>query len=561
MILRLVCTVFLCIAFTLEAQEKKEGTQKDVDVGTAKSGTSDTPLPKIELPEFVITGNEHINLNLSSKAEEDEDRLFVPEKPTPGLRIYEVEGVVAPKQVKQFSKTPSAFNGKLFGAFGFYRTPQCDGWFGQYDQKNSFIVNGNYFATEGHVNDAGVWRGGFGAKGRYVMPESSRILPYMQLSGDVQYGREAYRAFASTVAPTRVRDLSAVDIAFGAGSRYALPYKSLSGFDYTGKVGWNYFGAKDSLKYSETDFFLNGVATTRFFQFALRGQIEYRTTAYTSNLPGIQSGQWFVVKGEGQTLVLPSLRLSMALQQFFYRGNIGVTHGRLYPHIELKYFMTESASMYAGFVPVVERTTLSSLVKQNRYIDFSAPLLQSDIPVQVVAGMEFSPSEKVTASAKYSYRYVNNFPTFLDTSGAKVWEVSYLSGVRASKVDVSVLFRLNAKQNITTYAGLQNVQQKDSSGRMPHIPKFSVGSIYHHFFDSGLHLEAVAEYVASRYTNFANTHSNAGYLYTSVKGDIELLDRFRGYAEIQNLLNRQYYIWNGYQERTIYVMVGVSYYW
>lgn len=561
MIKRLAFLALLCFAFALHAQEKKEGTQKDIDVATPKSETSAAPLPKIELPEFVITGNEHIHLNLSSKVEEDEERLFVPEKPTPGARVYEVEGVVAQKQVKQFSKTPSALNGKLFGAFGFYRTPQFDGWFGQYDQKNSFIVNGNYFSTEGHINDAGVWRGGFGAKGRYVMPESSRILPYMQLSGDVQYGREAYRAFASTVAPTRVRDLSAVDIAFGAGSRYALPYKSLSGFDYTGKVGWNYFSAKDSLLHSETDFFLHGVATTRFLQFALRGQVEYRTTSYTSNLPGIQSGQWFVLKGEGQTLILPSLQLSIVLQQFFYRGNIGVAHGRFYPQVEFKYFMTESASMYAGFVPVVERTPLSLLVKQNRYIDFSAPLLQSDIPVQVIAGMEFSPSEQVTASAKYSYRYVNNFPTFLDTGDAKVWEVSYLSGVRASKVDMSVLFRPNAKQNITTYARLQNVQQKDSSGRMPYIPKFSIGSMYHHFFDSGLHLEVVAEYVASRFTNFANTHANAGYLYTSVKGDIALMGRFRGYVEIQNLLNQQYYIWNGYQERTIYGMIGVSYYW
>jgi hypothetical protein len=127
------------------------------------------------------------------------------------------------------------------------------------------------------VDDAGWWRGGGGAKARYVMPDSSSFLPYMQLSGDVRYGRESYRAYAST-APGRSRDLSGFDLSLGAGSRYALPYKTLSGFDYTGRFGWSRFAANDSGSSSETDVFLNGVATTRFFDVALRGEIEYRTT-------------------------------------------------------------------------------------------------------------------------------------------------------------------------------------------------------------------------------------------------------------------------------------------
>jgi hypothetical protein len=223
--------------------------------------------------------------------------------------------------------------------------------------------------------------------------------------------------------------------------------------------------------------------------------------------------------------------------------------------------MTESASMYAGYAPTVERNTLSSLIKQNRYMVFNARILPSDINLDLHAGLDFSPSDEITANAKYSYKRINNYPTFLDTGGAKVWEVTYLSGVLLSKVDLSVLYRFNAKQNVTAYLSMQNLKQRDSSGVMPYVPKFSVGSVYHHFFDFGLHLEALAEFVSSRYTNFFNTHSNAGYLFTTVKGDIELMDQFRGYAEIHNVLNQQYFIWNGYRERTIYLMFGVSYHW
>lgn len=556
-----VVLVLCLVMLDVSAQEKKEAAQKEIDVKEeAKPQKPDAPLPKIDLPEFVITGNEKIDLTISSKAVDDEDRLFVPDKPTPGFRSLDIDGAVAQKQVKQFSKPPSALNGKVFAALGFYLTPQFDAWFGEYDEKNSFMMNGYYSSSEGHVNNAGWWRGGGGAKARYVLPDSSSFLPYMQLSGDVRYGRESYRAYASN-APSRVRDLSGFDLSLGAGSRYALPYKTLSGFDYTGRFGWSHFAANDSGASSETDFFLNGVATTRFLDVALRGQIEYRTTGYTFNLPGVQSGQWFVLQGEGQTLLFPSLLSTVTLQQYFYRGNFGTTSGRFYPQIELKYFMTESALMYAGYAPAVERNTLSSLIKQNRYMDFDARLLPSDVQLDLHAGLEFSPSDQITATAKYTYKRINNYPTFLDTGGAKVWEVTYLSGVLSNKIDVSVLFAFNERQNITAYVSTLNVKQRDSSGTMPHVPRFSIGSVYHHFFDFGLHIEALAEYVSSRYTNSANTHSNAGYLFTTVKGDIELMERLRGYAEIQNLLNQQYFIWSGYRERTIYLMFGISYHW
>ena len=164
-------------------------------------------------------------------------------------------------------------------------------------------------------------------------------------------------------------------------------------------------------------------------------------------------------------------------------------------------------------------------------------------------------------TVKLSYKLINNYPTFYDKDSAKVWEVLYLSGVRSTKLDVSTVFRLNQKQNVTAYGFLQTVKQKDSSGVLPYVPKFTIGTVYHHFFDFGLHAEAFVEYNSSRFTNFVNTHSNAGYLFTGVKADIELFKQFRGFAELNNLVNQQYYVWNGYQERTIFLLLGVSYNW
>ncbi len=555
--------LFVSVSISLSQEtDKKEATKKDVDIQNVQSPKTDAPLPKIDLPEFVITGSEKIDLQIESKSVDDEDRIFSPAKPTPGERPMNVGEALSPKQIKSFSKTPGSLNGKVFAGFGFYQTPQFDGWFGQYDATSSFVMNGYYSESQGYLKDVndGFWRGGFGGRGTYTLPESSALLPYAQLSAETKYGRDSYRSYASR-SPDRVRDLSGIEVTGGIGSRYSLPYKTLSGFDYSGKLGWNYFSAKDFDKSSESEFFLSGSATTRFLAMSLRGQVEYRAINYTMDIPGVQIGHWFVLRADGTQLVIPALQLTFALQQFIYRGNIGAASGRFYPQIELKYSFTENAILYYGIAPTVERNTLSSIIKQNKYINFNAQIVPSDTRLNLYAGMEYSPVEYITTTVKLSYKHINNYPTFYDKDSAKVWEVLYLAGVRSTKFDVSTLFRLNQKQNVTAYISMQTVKQKDSLRVVPYIPKFTIGTVYHHFFDFGLHVEAFAEYNSLRFTNFANTHLNNGYIFTGVKADIELFEQFRGFAELNNIVNQQYYVWNGYQERTIFLLLGVSYNW
>lgn len=556
------CAAVLLTVAVLTAQEpeKKEAAKKDVDLQNVQTPASGAPLPKIDLPEFVITGTEKIDLNIESKSEEDQDRIFTPSVPTPGERPMNVGEAVTPKQVKSFTKLPGAMNGKIFAGFGFYGTPQFDGWFGQYDPVSAFVANGYYSESNGHLPDAGFWKGGFGLRGSYTMPESSALIPQAQVSGDMKYDREAYRAYGS-VSPYRVRDLSGIEFSAGLGSRYALPYKSMSGVDYSARSGWGYFSAGDSGKTSESNFFVTGTATTRVLETAFRATAEYRVSSYTMNLPGLQSGQWFVIRADGRQMVLPALQVSYALQQFFYRGNIGAGAGRFYPTVDVRYAFTDQASIYAGFAPTVERNTLSSLFKQNRYIRNTAAIVPTDNRVNAYLGMEFSPADEIVITAKSSYKHLNNYATFYDRDSAKVWEVLYLSGIRSTKFDLSALYRFNQKQNVTTYVSVQSVKRAGSSQMLPHLPKYTVGAVYHHFFDIGLHAEAFAEFHSSRFTDVANTHTNAGYVATGAKAEMELFQQFRGYAEVNNLLSQRYYLWNGYQERTIYLMLGISYQW
>ncbi len=542
----------------LSAQEKKEAApQRDAAVPDQEK-KADAPLPKIDLPEFVITGQESIILPEYSKKEIDEEKIFSPSKPEAGNRNISVGSAFVPKQTKSFVQQPQPLNGKIFAGMGFFTTPILDGWFGQHDNQNSYVLNGYYHRSSGHVDFGEWWKGGFGAKGNYVMPESS-LIPFSQLNGKIFYDRENYKAYASA-SPSRVRSVSFAEIAAGIGSRYALPYRSLSGFDYSGTIGWNAHTAVDSISVAERDGYFSANASTKFEDLFMRGQIDYRTTAYDMPISS-QSGQWFVLKFDGRTMLLKELQLNFSVQQYLFRGNIGKASGRLFPQAELRYFMTENAAIYTAFNPSVERNTLSSIIRLNKYIDFNAPIVPTENPIGVVTGMEVRLTEQITTNAKYHYRHINNYLTFLDSNDAKVWEVFYLSGVRSSKFDVNLSYRPDEKTIVRSYCSFVQEKIKDSTNILPYVPKFSSGIVYYHAFDFGVNVEATTEYFSSRYSKFFSKSKNAGYVLAGVKADMTIFSTFRAYAEIGNLFNQKFYIWNGYRERPLFLLFGISYSW
>ena len=78
----LTALLFFFLAALLSAQEKKEPAQHDAAVPEQ----AEAPLPKIDLPEFLITGQETIDLPVSSKSIFEEDKVYVAGSQGPGRK-------------------------------------------------------------------------------------------------------------------------------------------------------------------------------------------------------------------------------------------------------------------------------------------------------------------------------------------------------------------------------------------------------------------------------------------------------------------------------------------
>jgi len=379
----------------------------------------------------------------------------------------------------------------------------------------------------------------------------------------MSFSNESYRAYGS-ITPTQLRSLSNIGLNVGFSSHTPKIEKRDDQINYSAGLTWNRTALDDSANASESELGISGNAATQWNSYQLRAAAEYKTSGITMPLPrtlDVHSPQWFVLRFSGKTFLAPSLEALLTVQQFVYRGNVSVTSGRFYPNVEIQYFASEAATVFAKFTPTVERTTLSSFISMNKYMRNALELRPTEIPLSLSLGSEISFSTALRGKAVIAYRTMHDFPVYEEFNSAKVWDVMYLPDVRAISFDVQGSYQFSKENSGTLTAGFNSTEAKGSSNSLPNIPSSIVSGAFRHSFDNGIVAEAFAEYDSKRWTDFAHSNANAGYVTIGGKGEYKFLDNVRALVQVNNLLNQQYYVWDGYVERPLFISLGVTYTW
>ena len=542
---------------SLSAQEKKEPAQRDAAVPEQ----TEAPLPKIDLPEFLITGQETIDLPVSSKSIVEEDNVYVPGSPIPGRKDAGMDG--EGKVQKDFAGPAGQMNGKVLGGIGNYTSPFMEGWFGKNYDSGGVLFHANYASSNGQVADANWQKTGIGIQGGYLSPQTFGMLAGSRLNGGLNFSGQTYRAYGSSV-PSQQRTLNDVNINLGLASRTTAGDKLDDALDYSARVSWNGTSLNDSLNSSQNDFGVLVSASSRKNDIQLHGSMEYDLSDVSMQLPSnvaTHVPEWFDLRFSGEKFFVPDLQATLTVQQFIYRGNLSVSSGRFYPGAQLRYFLNDAATVYLSIAPTVERNTLASLVNSDKYIQNREELRPSEVPFAVTFGSEYTFSDKFYGNGSLSYSSVQNFPVFIELNSAKVWDVMYLPKVAVTRLAVEGSYTL-AQGSSATFAGsLNSTQAKDSSNAVPNIPTFTLSGVYRRSFSSGIVAEVFAEYFSERWKDFAHSGANAGYVDVGGKGEYQLLENLRAVLQMDNILDRQYYVWDGYVERPLFISLGVTYTW
>jgi outer membrane receptor protein involved in Fe transport len=197
----------------------------------------------------------------------------------------------------------------------------------------------------------------------------------------------------------------------------------------------------------------------------------------------------------------------------------------------------------------------------NKYMRNAIELQPTEIPLSLSLGSEISFSAALRGKAVFTYRTMHDFPVYVELNSAKVWDVTYLPDVRAISFDVQGSYQFSKGNSGTLTAGFNSSEEMGSSNSLPNIPSSIISGAFQHSFDDGIVAEAFAEYVSKRWTDFAHSNANAGYVTIGGRVEYKFLDNVRALVQINNLLNQQYYVWDGYVERPFFISLGVTYTW
>ncbi|HLP16083.1 MAG TPA: TonB-dependent receptor [Bacteroidota bacterium] len=543
------------------AQEKKEAPQRDVKVVPSQEPTEEpkAPLPKIENPEFVITGHETMELPEAAKSDAEDARSFVPPLPTPGLKQSDVART-AMKQTLQ-SKMQPGMTAKVYGAFGNFMTPEIGAWFGKTFTQGSIAVNGRYRSTDGFEKNTQRMEAGLGLAGSYKFGESNDVLSENRLRGEFGVGTDEYRPYGS-MTPSEKRVHNNFDLGVGFDARTTTAHPSFAPIDYSLHAAFNRTSLAGHLSdYVENEFAFSSSASSLYESTPVNASLEYRLSTSTTPMAVLQEMHWLDASAGARLQALENLQFTLGAAFYLYRGNEGATSGRLYPRIGVRWFAVPELSLYAAYEPDVVRTSFRSVLRENPYIALPPELLPSDETMRFRMGADLVPFDRATFSVKYEYRAVNNYQSFLDTNYIRLWTPVYVSDILAMKTDLRLRYTISQLDEATVFAAFTTVRRRGSSLMMPFVPRENAGVIFRHWFQSNISAEATAEYVGRRFTDPDATQRNPAYVNASLRAEYALVRNLKFTAEVQNLFDQKYYIWNGYQERPLFVSFGINYLW
>ena len=524
----------------------------------------DTSLPKVQVPEFVITGKAEIELPRAYKPSIEIDSSYFQDKNLPGTVVNVPVGLSLSRQQQVGNNGfPNLF---VKASIGHYTT-------------TNYVVSGaaetgGGFVVNGSVN--GGYSGGFipftMRRNVSVLAGISKDLQFDQSSmssNSIEFGysRSSYFLYGQ-LGPTSPYLRQNDDINLKLNSNMDLQNVPLAvglTFDRSSIVDyWDAVESSIALDASTqipvSSGWIGGHGTVQFGTHTVDAVTP--SPVITLYLPSSNVNRSLYRINLGADYASAALdrdfSFSIGLNYFQYRDDSSSGIAKLFPDIRLNYRLSSESALFARYTGTIRQSGLSDLVSTDRFIDASVPLLSTQEYGLIAVGSRVAISNEVSLTPQFNVDLARYYPMFI--SGAD--NSSFL--VYADRATVfSFSFAADyVKGDFDAAATLKF--QKGRTNSLSDIPNlspitFDLSAAYQ--FVPNLTLSGEMLLLSPRYADMTLTRKvgSAGLLSARLSYDVKLGTLpVEFFVEGQNLFNQRYFIWQGYQELPLSLFVGFS---
>jgi hypothetical protein len=543
------------VSTSADAQGKKEPGHRQLPVGAETQDSSASALPAIDLPEFVITGNEVFDFKELAKAGVDPDLLpeASADREAPVRESAASRTGMAWKERAGFAPPVPGLNGRFSAGYGSYNTPSFEGWLGTHSPRAHILMRGGFVSSDGPVPDADCRRGFGTVSGGWQVPESSPLLPGSMMEGNLGIAGRSYRFYGSRT-PDRERTVGTFDAGLAVASTV------FDGVDQNTAIALRSTSVDDSADAYEREFTADVHMRGGIEEIDVRGNIGVSWNFLSA--PSVRYDP-YVLQGQfsGRHHISPKVELRGGVSLYLFRGSDTRTSGRIYPSLGVSWSVLPDVRVFARVDPAIERHRLSDLLEENPYLKTGAAIRPTDHALRFSVGAEGTLASGVTSRVTLTYDQMRDYPLFSDPSLSGSWDLAYGGNTTFMSFEGSLYADLSAHDQAGLTLTARSTENSETLSPVPYVPRLSLSGQYSHRFPFDVTVRSDLQVQGASPADVANTRSISGYAVLSVGADYVVADRLRLLMDVEDILDSEQTSFEGYSGPRRSVRIGLQYSW
>ncbi|AFN75226.1 hypothetical protein MROS_1994 [Melioribacter roseus P3M-2] len=503
----------------------------------------------IELPDFVITGSQSIQIPKAEKVKPELipiiSKDFLLPNYSPELMPLLIESVPV-RHIPGIS-ADDYYIGRLNVGLGLYTYP-----IGELNLSAPFDnylfgldiwgKNIKEYTDYAYFNTSGV-----SLKNDFFVSPNSDFLPGTSVGLGGLYERFSYRYFGAAT-PDSLSENDLMNFNFSVRNKFIRKFNF--DFDFNGRqFRHNNFDLNEKLFSGKAEMSVN------FSLFSLGGgaSIKRQMTDHT-NINFREN--FYSFTGFIKLYSLSDLIVTGGITYSSDEDN-----SSLYPFVALNYKIDEGLSAYAEYKPRVEFIDLYSLYKQNPYLknNFIGNIFLKNKSA-FKAGINYGITDILTAGVWTEYKASDNYYYFLDNEQTGFYNLFTENDVKTYSGGVELILKSQIPGYLNLKAGYYKI--KNSAGMIiPFQPEIRFDATYMKEITNNFNIVLSYRFMKGAYTDLTNTDILPDYHNLSFKIEYKMFDNLYFWTDFQNILNKSNFVYPNYREKPFDLIGGATYRW
>ncbi len=498
----------------------------------------------LELPNFIIEGKEQIDIQVGGKQmpeyatmmrRSQMDSLNILEKP----RNYIVFPINLPSSIiaREF---PDGF---IIGNFGSFFTTEVKAGYRTALKDYSFSGIGGISGSKGNVENADYFKVNLGLQSDYIAPDKFFIFGGSKTTTNLDFAYLNYKLYALSPAPKR--DFAKINFIIKSDGNF-------EGFDFStgAKAYWiSQAGAGEKV----TENLIAGFLDIKMKDIEKRtfgGRIGVNLRQFRG-----RTTNFYEVLGYSNFTYL-GLDFKPTIGFQFANASNNQNRIGLLLNLQAQRMINKDFSLQLIFANGLKNQSFAYYYEKNPYLVDS---LGIDYGNEMLIGgtIRFEPKKDLNLVGGTNFVYTVRRPCFENTS-LGYFDILYLDAT-IFNIFIEGIFTDSRIGDFSLRTDFVASSLRTNKNDIPYEPSFKIRADYSRRLFDFLSVKAGLEYIGERFANIENSIKLSSYNIFSIGFEYFYNSKFNISLGLQNLLNSNVIIWNGYKEREFNFKLGITY--